>query len=33
MNGVLATAKASYPSEGGWVTVTADRMVELASKN
>ncbi len=33
MSGVLATAKASYPSEGGWVTLTADRMVELAAKN
>jgi hypothetical protein len=31
--GVLAAAKASYPSEGGWVTITADRMLELASKN
>jgi len=33
MSGVLATAKASYPSEGGWVTLTAERMVELAAKN
>ncbi|MBY0538567.1 hypothetical protein K2P47_04195 [Patescibacteria group bacterium] len=33
LSGVLAAAKASYPSEGGWVTITADRMVELASKN
>jgi hypothetical protein len=31
--GVLQAAKASYPSEGGWVTLTAERMVELAAKN
>lgn len=33
LSGVLAAAKASYPSEGGWVTLTADRMVELAKSN
>ena len=32
LSGVLAAAKASYPSEDGWVVVSADRMVELASK-
>jgi hypothetical protein len=30
---VLTAAKVSYPSEDGWVVVSADRMVELASKN
>ena len=30
---ILTAAKASYPSEEGWVTVTTDRMVELAAKN
>ncbi len=29
---ILTAAKASYPSEEGWVTITTDRMIELASK-
>ena len=29
---VLTAAKASYPSEEGWVVISADRMVELAAK-
>ena len=30
---VITAAKASYPSEDGWVVISADRMVELAAKN
>ncbi len=29
---ILTAAKASYPSEEGWVVISADRMVELAAK-
>ncbi len=30
---VLTAAKASYPSEEGWVTITTDRMIQLAQSN
>jgi hypothetical protein len=32
LSGVLAAAKASYPAEDGWVVVSVERMMELASK-